>query len=222
MIFFSRFRALTGGLLLLIGLSATGCNSGKTSEKQSADEPKHGMRPVLPPSPTAGTSSKAAPAATPAPAADDAAAPKMEETSVRIGAWLTQAKEMDFAVKPESLLAQFIREFHDGTVVDKVMVAPAQDGPRGKPTFYLVGMGQNNGKFRAMALPLEQSNDDGGLYLKPTAARHIAEGSNCVLCYFRFSRGKVTGVDCSEESTGSVERRCEYRTEPGNGFFTKK
>ena len=120
------------------------------------------------------------------------------------------------------MLQQFIREFHDGTVVDKVMVAPAQDGPRGKPTFYLVGMGQLNGQFRAMALPLEQSGENGGLYLQTNAARHIAEGTNCVLCYFRFSRGKVTGVDCSEESTGNVERRCEYRTEPGNAFFAKK
>ena len=165
--------------------------------------------PFTPP-PTAGTAAATPPAA------------PAEATSVRIGAWLTQAKEMDFGVKPEALLTQFIREFNDGTVVDKVMVAPAQDGPRGKPTFYLVGMGQRNGQFRAMALPLDQSPDDGGLYLSPRTARHVAEGTNCVMCYFRFSRGNVTGVDCSEASTGAVERSCNYRTLPGNGFFAKK
>lgn len=209
-LFSSVHRALAG--VLVAGVVAGGCNSTKKSEQGSTQPTAvSAARPTLPASAPA--------AATPGAPAE---APKLEETSVRIGAWLTQAKEMDFGVKPEALLQQFIREFGDGTVVDKVMVAPAQDGPRGKPTFYLVGMGQHNGQFRAMALPLEQSNDDGGLYLKPQAARHIAEGTNCVMCYFRFSRGKVTGVDCSEESTGTVERRCEYRMEAGNKFFAKK
>lgn len=197
---------------LLVG----SCNSTKAPDP-GAPQPQVAARPSLPAteSPAAGTAATGTAATAPP-------APKPEETSVRIGAWLTEAKEMSFDVKPERLLAQFIREFNDGTVMDKVMVAPAQDGPRGKPTFYLVGMGQRNGQFRAMALPLEQSNDDGGLYLQPSAARHVAEGTNCVMCYFRFSRGKVTGVDCSEESTGTVERRCEYRSLPGNGFFAKK
>ncbi len=206
-------------LLLVAALAVGACNSSKKPEQASAQAQAVTDRPTLPgtPPPTAGTS----PAAAATPLAP-AAAPKPEVTSVRIGAWLTQAKEMSFDVKPEGLLAQFIHEFNDGTVVDKVMVAPAQDGPRGKPTFYLVGMGQRNGQFRAMALALDQSNDDGGLYLQTTAARHVAEGTNCVMCYFRFSRGKVTGVDCSEESTGTTERHCEYRSLPGNGFFAKK
>ncbi len=208
-------RALLGlGLGLLVALG--GCNSSKSVEQHSASpEPTTtGARPSLP------ATANPAPAAAAAPASAVVAPAK--PTSTRIGAWLTQAKEMSFDVKPERLLQQFIREFDDGTVIDKVMVAPIQDGPRTKPTFYLVGMGQLNGQFRAMALALEQSNDDGGLYLRPTATRHLAEGSNCVMCYFRFSRGKVTGAECSEESTGTVDRRCTFRTVPGNGFFSKK
>ena len=212
-------RALLGlGLLVAVG----GCNSSKSVEQHSAASgaAATGARPSLPAPPAPA----AAGAAADAPAAGAAAAPAVpaKATSIRIGAWLTQAKEMSFDVKPERLLQQFIREFGDGTVIDKVMVAPIQDGPRTKPTFYLVGMGQLNGQFRAMALALEQSNDDGGLYLLPTATRHLAEGSNCVMCYFRFSRGKVTGAECSEESTGTVDRRCTFRTVPGNGFFSKK
>ncbi len=199
-------------LALVCWTAIVGCNSSKGTEQRSAEPASATSRPTLPTAP-AGTSPQAAPEAAPAP---------VVKASVRIGTWLTQRKEMEFDVKSEALLQQFIREFGDGTVVDKVLVAPAQDGPRAKPTFYLVGMGQHNGQFRAMALPLDQSADDGALYLPPTAARHIAEGSNCVLCYFRFSRGKVTGVDCSESSTGTVERRCEYRTETGNKFFAKK
>lgn len=202
-------RRVASGLLLSGLLSA--CSSPKGVEQGSAAPAEAAaQRPTLPAAPGAEAAAAPAPAAAP------------EVITTRIGEWQTQLKEMSYDVKPERLLQQFIREFNDGTVVDRVMVAPAQDGPRTKPTFYLVGMGQLNGKFRAMALPLDQNADNGGLYLPATAPRYIAEGTNCVMCYFRFTRGKVTGVDCSEASTGTVERQCEYRTEKGNGFFAKR
>lgn len=197
--------------LLAAALTAGSCHSSLKPEQPNTQSADPTARPTLPGvgTPTAGAN----PALPP---------PKPEEIAVRIGAWQTKAKEMDFGIKPENLLGQFIHEFGDGTVIDKVLVTPVQDTPKDKPTYYLVGMGQLNGQFRAMALPLKFSADDGSLYLLPSAARHFAIGTNCVLCYFSFSRGEVTGVDCSEESTGAVERRCAYKTVPGNGFFANK
>jgi hypothetical protein len=215
MLFSTIGNQLKPGFLgvLLVLVTAVGCHSSKKNEKKLAETgDEAASRPTLP-------VVKPAVATDGAAAIDPAAA---KAASKRIGVWQTQAKVMDFEVKPERLLQQFIREFNDGTVVEKVLVAPVQDGPRAKPIFYLVGMGQLNGQFRAMALPLEQSNDDGALYLLPTAARHFAEGSNCALCYFSFNKAKVTGAECSETSTSTVERACAYRTAPGNTFFAKK
>jgi hypothetical protein len=198
----SRKYTLDGSLVafgLWVGVLGgfTACHTPKTAEPKSAESAAGAAsRPTLP---------------------DSTQAAKPVEQSVRIGYMLS--RDMHYDIKPESLLKEFIAEFGDGTVIDRVSVSPIQDTPRDKPVYYLVGMGQFNGQFRAMALALYESADDHGLYLKPTASRHIAQGFNCAFCYFRFSRGKVTGVECSEASTGTTERRCSFKVEPLNHFF---
>ncbi len=185
------------GLLIAVLSGLSACHTPKTAEPKSAESAAGSSgRPSLP---------------------DSTQAAKPVEQSVRIGYMLS--RDVHYDIKPESLLKEFISEFGDGTVVDRVSVSPVQDTPRDKPVYYLVGMGQLNGQFRAMALVLKESADDHGLYLQPTAARHIAQGFNCAFCYFRFSRGKVTGVECSEASTGTTERRCSFKVEPMNHFF---
>lgn len=127
-------------------------------------------------------------------------------------------EEVRFSIREDQLRQRFIHEFGDGTVVDKALITPIRDEPRDKPTYYLVGMGQLNGEYRAMALQL-YATKEGSLFLKPDADRFIASGTNCPMCYFRYSRGKITGVDCADESTGRTARRCDLKRETGNRLY---
>ncbi|WP_156175960.1 hypothetical protein [Hymenobacter terrenus] len=117
---------------------------------------------------------------------------------------------------PRSELAQaFIRQFGDGTVVDKILVRKAPIGPQGPVVYYLIGVGLRNGMFRAMALPLT-SGGDNTFYLSPTAARYTITSVRCPACFFNFENGRIVGTSCGENSTGS---NCDLKIDSNNSLF---
>ena len=116
---------------------------------------------------------------------------------------------------PRSELAKaFIRQFNDGTVIDKVQVRKAP-GTAEAPVYYLIGMGLRNGMFRAMALPLNGGGDN-AYFLRPTAERYILTAVGCPSCFFNFESGRIVGTSCSENSGGS---HCDLKIEATNGLF---
>ena len=89
---------------------------------------------------------------------------------------------IDYIVPPQDLMQPFIREFADGTVVDKVMIRKVQETKSDKPGYYLVGMGIRNGAYRAMALELDVASDN-SLYLSGNSKKFICgAGSGCSFC----------------------------------------
>lgn len=128
--------------------------------------------------------------------------------------------KVQYKVPRQILMQQFSRQFGDGTVVDKALIRPIQNKvkPKEKPIYYLVGMGLQNGMFRAMALPLELSTDN-ELYLSTTAARYVLEGRGCQMCYFNFEDDKITGTVCEDNSGGGT---CTLTVVDNNTFFPKK
>ncbi len=121
----------------------------------------------------------------------------------------------EFKTPQSKLAAGFIREFGDGTVIDKVLVRKAPVA-KGEPNnYFLVGLGQKRGNFRAMAVPLVASSD-GTYYLSPTAERYLIASVGCPSCYFDFEGGRITGTSCGENSGGSS---CELSVEPNNTIF---
>ena len=118
---------------------------------------------------------------------------------------------------PRSELARaFIREFNDGTVVDKIQVRKAPVGANDPVNYYLIGMGLRNGMFRAMALPLTGGGDN-TYYLRPTAERYTLTGVGCPTCFFNFENGRIVGTTCSENSGGN---HCDLKVESNNSLFT--
>ena len=64
-------------------------------------------------------------------------------------------------ITPRSELAKaFIRQFGDGTVIDKIQVRKAPGTAGAAVSYYLIGLGLRNGAFRAMALPLSNGGDN--------------------------------------------------------------
>jgi len=117
---------------------------------------------------------------------------------------------------PRSELAKaFIRQFGDGTVVDKVQVRKAPTGPKEPINYYLIGLGLRNGMFRAMALPLT-SGGDNTYYLRPGAERYTLTSVGCATCYFNFENGRIVGTTCSQNSGGS---HCDLKVEANNSLF---
>ncbi|WP_201980798.1 hypothetical protein [Hymenobacter rubidus] len=114
---------------------------------------------------------------------------------------------------PRNELAQaFIRQFGDGTVVDKIQVRKA---PGASGSYYLIGLGLRNGMFRAMALPLNGGGDN-TYYLRPSAERYILTSVGCPACFFNFENGRIVGTSCSENSGGS---HCDLKIEAANELF---
>ena len=124
----------------------------------------------------------------------------------------------DFKTPQSDLAAAFIRQFGDGTVIDKILVrkAPADKGETA--TYFLVGMGQRNGQFRAMALPLSTGGDN-SYFLSPNAERYVLTAVGCPSCYFNFEGGHIVGTSCSENSGGS---RCDLKVESSNELLARK
>ncbi|MEJ8755893.1 hypothetical protein WG947_02695 [Pontibacter sp. H259] len=120
---------------------------------------------------------------------------------------------IDYIVPPMDLMQPFIREFGDGTVVDKVMIRKVQEAKKDKPGYYLVGMGIRNGSYRAMALQLEVASDN-SLYLSTQSNKYICGATaGCSFCYFTFSGNQITGCECESQAPGNL---CEQKESSTN------
>ena len=118
---------------------------------------------------------------------------------------------------PRSVLARaFIRQFGDGTVVDKVQVRKAPAGADEPINYFLIGMGLRNGAFRAMALPLTGGGDN-TFYLTPTAERYTITSIGCTACFFNFENGRIVGTSCAESTAGS---HCDLKVDINNSLFS--
>lgn len=110
---------------------------------------------------------------------------------------------VDYIVPKQELLQPFIREFGDGTVVNRVMIQKVQETKEDKPTYYLVGLGIRSGAFHSMALELDVAADN-SLYLSSKGAKHTCQAApGCDFCYFTFSANKITGCECSSRAPGN-------------------
>lgn len=125
--------------------------------------------------------------------------------------------KVEYVVPRAQLATGFIRQFNDGTVVDKTSIRKVQDSPKDKATYYLVGMGLRNGMYRAMAIPLETSTDN-SLYLRSNSERYIVTSVGCTFCFFSFEKSRITGTECEENTGGS---RCDMEVESNNNFFPR-
>jgi hypothetical protein len=115
------------------------------------------------------------------------------------------------------MTAALIRQFNDGTVIDRIMVRKAPGSEETQPVYYLIGMGHNNGTYRAMALPL-RGTDDSTYYLTPNASRYVISGVGCPTCYFDFEDGHIVGTTCDDNSGGSS---CTMKVLAANELFAK-
>ena len=121
-----------------------------------------------------------------------------------------------FITSRSELAKAFIRQFGDGTVVDKIQVRKAPGDAGAVVSYYLIGMGLRNGAFRAMALPLS-SGGDNTFYLRPTAERYTISGTGCPMCFFNFENGRIVGTTCGEKVGGS---NCDLKVEINNSLFS--
>ncbi|MFD2247240.1 hypothetical protein [Pontibacter ruber] len=120
---------------------------------------------------------------------------------------------VDYIVPRQELLQPFIKEFGDGTVVDKVMIRKVQDKKDAAPAYYLVGLGMRNGAFRSMALELDVTSDN-SLYLSSKGGKHMCTASaGCGFCYFTFSGNKIVGCECDSRVPGN---NCEHKVSATN------
>jgi hypothetical protein len=115
------------------------------------------------------------------------------------------------------MAAALIRQFNDGTIIDRIMVRKAPGSEEKQPVYYLIGMGHNNGAYRAVALPL-RGTDDSTYYLTPNASRYVISGVGCPSCYFDFEDGHIVGTTCDDNSGGSS---CSMKVLESNQVFAK-
>ncbi|TGE28223.1 hypothetical protein [Hymenobacter metallicola] len=147
---------------------------------------------------------------------DAAARRKREATSTQL-ARINEGK-VEYIMPRAQLATAFIREFNDGTVVDKTMIRKVQESAKDKPVYYLVGMGLRDGMFRSMAIPLITSTDQ-SLYLSSNAERYVITSVGCSFCYFSFEKNQITGTTCGDNSGGS---RCDMVVENSNNLFRRQ
>lgn len=145
-------------------------------------------------------------------------ADRPSEVASRQIAQLNDLGKMEYRTSQAELARAFIRQFHDGTVIDRVMVRKAPGKGRDAANYFLVGMGLRNGMFRAMALPL-QNGGDNTFSLSSATERYILTGVGCSSCTFNFEGTRIVGTTCADNSGGS---RCDLRVEPGNYMFTRQ
>jgi hypothetical protein len=149
---------------------------------------------------------------------DEAAARRNMLVSKQI-AQLREAGLPLFKTPQSDLASAFIRQFGDGTVIDKVLVRPAPSAPKEKTTYYLIGMGLKDGHFRAMALPLRDSGN-GALYLTPDAERYILTGTGCPTCVFDFEGDRIVGSTCGDNVEGGST--CSFQVLDNNTLFARR
>ncbi|PRY08921.1 hypothetical protein CLV24_12089 [Pontibacter ummariensis] len=118
-----------------------------------------------------------------------------------------------YIVSTQELIQPFIREFGDGTVVDKVMISKVQETEEDTAAYYLVGLGIRNGAFRSMAMELDVAARN-ALYLSSKAAKHMCLADiGCSFCYFTFIGNKITGCECGTRSPGT---NCVHKVADSN------
>jgi hypothetical protein len=123
---------------------------------------------------------------------------------------------IDYIVPKQELMQPFIKEFGNGTVVDRVMIRKVQDNKKLPASYYLVGLGMRNGSFRSMALELDVASDN-SLYLSSKSLKHMCEASaGCDFCYFSFVDNKIVGCQCSVRAAGY---NCVHRVQEGNSLL---
>ncbi|MBC6609873.1 hypothetical protein H8B15_03000 [Hymenobacter sp. BT507] len=150
---------------------------------------------------------------------EDAARRRRTEGNTKLVAWAsTKDDNVEYVVPRAQLATEFIRQFGDGTVVDRVTIRKVQDTPQDKAVYYVVGLGLRNGMFQAMAIPLQTSSDN-SLYMTSNAARYIITSVGCTMCFFNFENSQITGTTCAENNGGG---RCDLRVENGNTFFVRQ
>jgi hypothetical protein len=130
-------------------------------------------------------------------------------------AQVNEAGPPTFKMGQAVLAAAFIRQFGDGTVIDKIMVRPSPSAPKEPSTYYLIGMGLRDGSFRAMALPLRNTGN-GALLLTPDAERYVLTGSGCPTCFFDFEGSRIIGSSCGDNSGGNS---CAFQVLNENSLF---
>lgn len=131
---------------------------------------------------------------------------------------LTAAGVVDYKTPQSVLASALVRQFHDGTVIDRVLVRKAPGNAKDKPAYFLIGMGLNNGRFRAMALPL-RGTDDGTFYLTPNADRYVLSSTGCPTCYFDFEEGQIVGTTCDDNVGGNT---CTLQILTANEVFVRR
>jgi len=131
---------------------------------------------------------------------------------------LSKTGAMSYKIPQAALASALIRQFHDGTVIDRVLVHKAPGDPGDKPVYYLVGTGMNAGHYRAIALPL-RGTDDGTYYLTPNADRYILSSSGCLTCYYDFEDGHIIGSTCDDNVGGGG---CTLRVLAANEVFMRQ
>ncbi|MBD1397161.1 hypothetical protein H9Q13_08300 [Pontibacter sp. JH31] len=120
---------------------------------------------------------------------------------------------VDYIVPKQELMQPFIREFGNGTVVDRVMIRKVQDNKELPASYYLVGLGIRNGSFRSMALELDVASDN-SLYLSSQSMKHMCEANaGCDFCYFTFADNKIVGCQCSVRAAGY---NCTHKVQQSN------
>ena len=108
------------------------------------------------------------------------------------------------------------KEFNDGTVVDKVLIAKNHPDKSKPAIFYLVGYGLKNGQFRSIAYELARS-EQGGLYLSRISERHVCfSTSRCKFCTFTTAGNRINGCECTDATTTNT---CDHTSAVSNNLF---
>lgn len=122
----------------------------------------------------------------------------------------------EYIIPRNELARAFIRQFNDGTVIDKIQVRKAPGNPDEPVNYYLIGLGLRSGSFRAMALPLTGSGDN-TFYLRPNATRYTLTSVGCAMCFFNFENGRIVGTTCDANAGGSS---CDLKVDANNSLFS--
>ncbi len=140
-----------------------------------------------------------------------------EEMTIPGGKLLAQMifDSVAYTVQPEHMLRPFIKEFGDGTVVDKAMIKRVQATPKDKPAYYAVGIGLKNGDFRMMALELHAAPDN-SLYVSYNSRKYITTSRECAFCLFTYDHNVITGAECEYTDEGN---ECSYTVSESNTFM---
>ena len=166
--------------------------------------------------PACETSKKSMPEYTSPDKSDLGGVRKLEATS-KVVASVGEKGLIKYLVPREQLALAFNRQFGDGTTIDKTMVRKVQGDPKDPPSYYLVGLGLQNGMFRGMAIPLTLISDS-ELSVRSNASCYIIKGVGCTFCFFNFESNDIVGTECEENSGGS---RCDLEVEQYNTMFFK-